>query len=665
MSYANWFDAAGYFKEPALAVDTETTGLHPRKGHEPFVVTAFDNKGKSWGWEFDVDPYTRKVDYTSPKSVKQIEKMRLVFLKYTNLVFHNMRFDVRMLLCIPGLDFATIFANTIHFDTLPLSHVYDSSGTHELKPLARRHLDMDSDDQQILQKKVVEYRRRGKKDDLNLAEDVEADYWLPSYYGEHGPVMTYGILDAKRTMGIFLVLGRLVFKEGLWPQFQREMELSHRLFKIEDAGLHMRKRPSMVLERGARLAEQKHHKYVVEYAAKYGIKDYNPSSGPQTQNLLYNKLKFPVLFLTKKGKSPSCDKKAMDFYRGPFIELHPEYAKHFEFLDSKSKVSLSGKVLSTLKGYHDKKVVTTDERGNLLWYLYPSLLGNGTQTTRLSSREPNGQNISNGREVFDQDGNLVEILYNMKELFGPPPGRVWYSYDYSQLQLRIFAYISKEQSLIDAFARGEDFHDYVCQQLFSIGPKEATKAQRRIAKAINFGIIFGAGKRKIEMEAGITGIYDEWRSRFPSVDRYMQEAQAFARKHKCIYTPGGYRLTIDSDKPYKAVNYAVQGCEGDIVKNAINTTDNFLQQWNESNIYAYKSMRSFHPCRVLFTVHDEILFEADERVNFPWLDIQSLMESEGEKYGMVTPAECTRHDVSWAKGTKLKPTITSSTLKLA
>lgn len=241
---------------------------------------------------------------------------------------------------------------------------------------------------------------------------------------------------------------------------------------------------------------------------------------------------------------------------------------------------------------------------------------------------------SKGHEEEDElSGTKVRKL-NLRTVFGPRRGRQWIAIDYSQLQLRIFAFLSQEQSLQDAFDAGWDFHTFVACRIFNTD--NPSDLQRRIAKNVNFALIFGAGQAKVDATAGMPGAYDLFRSQFPSVDRYMSSLIRQTRRTGVVWTAGGYPLRIPKDRAYACVNYAVQGTEGDIVKDALHKTHSFI-----------RNDEQYNDVRLILTVHDELLFESPTSVQFPVDPICEIMENAGLALGMTTPVEASLIRKSW------------------
>jgi DNA polymerase-1 len=254
----------------------------------------------------------------------------------------------------------------------------------------------------------------------------------------------------------------------------------------------------------------------------------------------------------------------------------------------------------------------------------------------MSSHDPNGQNVSKGKEQVDADGNLLPPRYSLRQVFGPGRFRKWLSIDYDQLQLRIFSYWSKEKRLIDAIAGGADFHNTVAQYIF--GVESPTKAQRRIAKNTNFGIIFGAGKAKIDRTSGLRGTYDMVMKLFPNVGEAIAKTSAFVRQYGYVETASGYRLPVPKNKPYVGVNYIVQGTEGDIVKKALGDCYTFLEDTYDEEDAAVNAQ-----------IHDELLFEFSHKIRLPVKKLVSIMEYAGEYYGVTCKCKPELVKGNWAE----------------
>lgn len=265
----------------------------------------------------------------------------------------------------------------------------------------------------------------------------------------------------------------------------------------------------------------------------------------------------------------------------------------------------------------------------------------GTSTTRLSSSDPNGQNVSKGKENeehIDADGNPI-VEYSLRRVFGPPRGKVWYAIDYDQLQIRIFAFLSGELSLINAIRAGFDFHTTVARDLYEV--EFPTKAQRKTAKYINFGIIFGAGERRISELSGVPWAYRKFTKLYPNVAEYIRSVSSESRSNGFIRTASGYPLVVPRNRSYAGVNYKVQGTEGDIVKLALYRINQLL------------SKPKYDCCSNLLQVHDEFIFEAPSDFEFPVSEICSIMELCGLEFGVECKAKPEIIKTNWAEGKEL------------
>lgn len=268
---------------------------------------------------------------------------------------------------------------------------------------------------------------------------------------------------------------------------------------------------------------------------------------------------------------------------------------------------------------------------------------------------------SNGKVAITGNSKITEVDIGKqvtipgsrnRDIFAPRPGKVWYAIDYNQLELRIFAAVSGEDSLIQALAEGYDFHGYVASRIFDKPPEEITKQERRIAKNTNFAIIFGASPRKVNATAGIPDAYELFAGLFPNVHSYMQSTIKEVRKTGYVRTLDGYRLDVPHNAPYKAVNYKVQGTAGSIVKQAmIDIDEEGLVDWINA--------------RMALQIHDELLIEVDEdsEYNHPSniYDICRAMENAGAKLGVDTPVSCDIITTDWGHGEEV--TVTKTQLK--
>jgi len=287
----------------------------------------------------------------------------------------------------------------------------------------------------------------------------------------------------------------------------------------------------------------------------------------------------------------------------------------------------------------------------------------GTKTTRFSCSGPNLQNIDKGEEPFFKVIEDIVKEYSGRKCFGPRPGTLWLDIDYRQLQLVIFAHLSKEQKMIDAVNKGMDFHDFMARKIFGLSDTQTPdKGQRRIAKAVNFGFIFGSQPNKIEMTCKKPGLWNTLTKLFPNAIGFLAENKAKAERDGYVTVKGhrefpnsDYRLhTPDPtpDKPYSreyaATCYLVQGTEGLIVQEAMRLTHQYL--WSLRH-----DLNNPHLCT---QVHDELIYSiVNSDLHYVAPTIVDLMVKAGESYNIklnVDPSVVLR---SWAEAIPYSPDL--------
>jgi len=226
-------------------------------------------------------------------------------------------------------------------------------------------------------------------------------------------------------------------------------------------------------------------------------------------------------------------------------------------------------------------------------------------TGRLSSTDPNLQNIP----VRTAEGRRI------REAFVAPPGSVIVSADYSQIELRIMAHLSGDKSLVDAFARGEDVHRHTASEVFDAAPDQVSSEQRRYAKVINFGLIYGMSAFGLAQNLGIErsaaqSYMDKYFQRYPGVARYMETTRQEARERGYVETVFGRRLWLPDIRSSnmqrrqgaerQAINAPMQGTAADLIKLAMIA----VQGWIEQEKLATK---------LVMQVHDELVLEVPEK----------------------------------------------------
>jgi DNA polymerase-1 len=393
----------------------------------------------------------------------------------------------------------------------------------------------------------------------------------------------YAAEDADFTLQLHNVLfPKIDADEKLKTVYAIEMPVSRVLTVIERNGVSIDSdelaRQSHVIGQELMTLEQR--------AYELAGQPFNLNSPKQLGEILFDKLKLPVVKKTASG-APSTDEDVLS-----------KLAEDFPL----PKALLTYRSLSKLKGtYTDKlpKMVNPATRRVHTRYAQAAVV-----TGRLASSDPNLQNIP----VRTVEGRRV------REAFVADEGNVIVSADYSQIELRIMAHISGDESLLKAFAAGEDIHRATASEIFSAKLEEVSSEQRRYAKVINFGLIYGmsafglAANLGIERDAAKHYI-DRYFTRYPGVARYMEDTRALAHERGYVETVFGRRLWLPEinggSGPRRqaaeraAINAPMQGTAADLIKLAMVAVQDWLDE---------SGMRA----RIVMQVHDELVVEVPE-----------------------------------------------------
>lgn len=315
--------------------------------------------------------------------------------------------------------------------------------------------------------------------------------------------------------------------------------------------------------------------------------EFNINSPLQLGHILFEKLNYPVIKKTKTTKSWSTS-----------VEVLEELATHGFVVP---QLILQHRELHKLKGtYVDALPLLVAADGRVHTTFNQAVAATG----RLSSSDPNLQNIP----IRTQTGREI------RKAFIADPGYVLLSADYSQVELRILAHISQDQSLIETFQRGADIHRATASKMFGIPEEELTVEQRRAAKTINFGVLYGMSSFRLSNELGISGQQakdwiEAYFSRYPKIQEYLDRTLAEARSTGKVTTLFGRvryipeihnrSFTVRGNAERMATNAPIQGTAADILKMAMIALEENLN-------------RDGAGARMLLTVHDEIVIEAPE-----------------------------------------------------
>jgi DNA polymerase-1 len=313
---------------------------------------------------------------------------------------------------------------------------------------------------------------------------------------------------------------------------------------------------------------------------------FNLGSPKQIGDVLFGKLGLPVKRKTASG-APSTDEDVLQ-------ELAADYPLPARILEHRS--------LSKLKGtYTDKLPLMVNPATGRVHTNYAQAVA---VTGRLASNDPNLQNIP----IRTPEGRRV------REAFIAPPGHRIVSADYSQIELRIMAHISGDEGLTRAFAQGMDVHRATASEVFAVPPEQVTPEQRRYAKTINFGLIYGMGAfglaSSLGIERGAAAAYiDRYFQRFAGVKRYMDETKARAAERGYVETLFGRRIELPEIRggngprragaERQAINAPMQGTAADLIKLAMIAVQGAIDSQQRKTA-------------MVMQVHDELVFEVPE-----------------------------------------------------
>jgi len=472
---------------------------------------------------------------------------------------HNLKYDMNVL-ANHGIGMAGI-----RHDSMLESYVLDSAASkHDMDTLAERHLDVNT----------IHY------------EDVagKGARQIPFSQVDVHRATAYAAEDADVTLRLHCAFWpRLSAEPGLKALYEGfEMPLVPVLSRMERNGVKidagMLRAQSRELMR--RMAE------VEDAACAAAGQPFNISSPRQIQAVLYEKMHLPVQARTPGGQ-PSTSESVLQ-----------ELAENYEL----PRLILEHRALSKLKStYTDRLPEQVHPRTGRVHTSYHQAVA---ATGRLSSSDPNLQNIP----VRTEDGRRI------RRAFIAPDGYVLLAADYSQIELRIMAHLSGDRMLLDAFARGADVHRLTAAEVFGVPVNEVNGEQRRAAKAINFGLIYGMSPFGLAKQLGIEQraareYVDRYFERYPAVRAFMDQIRAEAREHGFVETVFRRRLylpDIQSRNPARrqyaertAINAPMQGSAADIIKRAMIGIDDLLR-------------RQFPDTRMIMQVHDELVFEVPE-----------------------------------------------------
>lgn len=390
----------------------------------------------------------------------------------------------------------------------------------------------------------------------------------------------YAAEDATICMGLYeLMRPQLNKNEKLRHLYETcDLPLMPVLLKMERAGV-------LVNKSGLQKLSGVFHDQLSELESeiwKLAGHEFNIASPKQLGTILFDELQLPA------NKKRSTDAEALN----DLIDTHPIIEK---ILNWRSIAKLAGTYADALP-----RQIAFDGR------IHTTYLQTSTNTGRLSSRDPNLQNIPIKTELGEE----------IRKCFVAPDGKLLISVDYSQIQLRLLADVANVHTFKETFNSGKDIHEQTARQIFGIAADAPVpKDLRRAAKTVNFSIIYGISSFGLSGQLGISRaaaqeIINAYMAGLPEVKEYIENIKKFAQQHACVYTPWGRRIELPEVKNPRmrgyamraAVNAPIQGFEADLMRCAMVNIENEIMKPNADKI------------RMIMQVHDEIIFECDENL---------------------------------------------------
>ena len=478
--------------------------------------------------------------------------------KSLTVIGQNLKYDINVL-----KKYSVIFKNRIE-DTMLMSYVISSSGKHDMDTLSSKFLDH----------KPISYESvAGKgKDQISFA-DVEIS-----------KAVEYACEDADLTFLLYQKLSKLLKKDKKLLKIYTEIEIKLMLIiaDMEYIGVSLNNKELSKQSQNLAKRIDKIEKNIYKISGR----EFNISSPKQIQEIFYDELKLPILKKTPKGQ-PSTNEDVMS-----------QLAEDHEL----PNLVLSYRNLLKLKNtYTDKLGNQVSDISNRLHTSYNQTI---TITGRLSSSSPNLQNIP----IRTDDGKKI------RSAFIPREGYKLFSADYSQIELRIMAHLAKDPAMIESFLTGEDIHSSTARKVFNI-KDEPSSDQRRAAKAINFGLIYGISAYGLAKQLKIDnveakGIIDTYFAKYKRVKEFMEELKELASKQEYVETMHGRKVflpnishsnfQVRSAAERTAINAPIQGTAADIIKIAMINIKEWLIRENIHNVF------------MIMQVHDELVFEIED-----------------------------------------------------
>ena len=540
-------------KSKAFAIDTETDSVNTVSANLIGIsLSVSENEGCyiPIAHSYEDCPKQLSMDYVVETLGPIIEKNQ------EKAVGQNLKFD------IPILARHGIKITKFHADTMLMSYVLNSTATrHGMDRLADYYLNYTTT-------KYTDVTGTASKQ-ISFAEvkiDIASDYAAE---------------DADITLRLYNVLAPMLKEKPVQEKLLEDIEypLVHVLSRVEQNGAKIDKKK--LADHSKELGEKIDG--LSSEAYKIAGEEFNLDSPKQLLEILYEKQGLPVLKKTPKGQ-PSTNEDTLK-------RLSEEYEL--------PKIILQYRTLAKLKStYTDSLINIENPKTERIHTSYQQAV---TSTGRLSSTEPNLQNIP----IKTAEGRRI------REAFVPEKGNTLISADYSQIELRIMAHLSKDKNLTHAFNNDIDVHSSTAAEVFGVSIDDVNQDQRRSAKAINFGLMYGMSAFGLTRQLGIPRgeaqeYLDTYFARYTGVRDYMNNIKAQAKEDKYVETIMGRRLYLNEINAANglrrqaaeraAINAPLQGSAADIIKKAMLDIDQLL-------------LKEMSDVKMIMQVHDELVFE--------------------------------------------------------
>ena len=556
-----------------IAVDTETDSLDYMSANLVGISFALENGEAAY--------LPLQLDYLdAPKTLEKSTALAAIKPILENPDIHkigqNIKFD-ESIFARYGIEL-----QGVEFDTMLLSYTLNSTGRHNMDDLAKRYLGHET----------IEFESIAGKGKGQLTFNQIPLEQATEYAAE----------DADVTMKLQQALWLKLQEEPTLVKLYKTMELPllHVLSRMERTGVLIDSDALFIQsnEIATRLTALEEQAYAL------AGQPFNLASTKQLQEILFDKLGLPVLQKTPKG-APSTNEEVLE---------------ELAYSHKLPKILVEHRGLSKLKStYTDKLPQMVNSQTGRVHTSYHQAV---TATGRLSSSDPNLQNIP----IRNEEGRRIRQAFIARE------GYSIVAADYSQIELRIMAHLSGDQGLINAFSQGKDIHRSTAAEIFGVSLDEVTSEQRRNAKAINFGLIYGMSAFGLSRQLGISRpdaqkYMDLYFQRYPGVQQFMTDIREKAKAQGYVETLFGRRLylpDINSNNAMRrkgaervAINAPMQGTAADIIKRAMIKLDEVTH--HDPDI------------EMIMQVHDELVFEVrSEKVEFFREQIKQNMEAAAE-----------------------------------